>query len=177
MPIAAVRVHSLAAIQTELCRKFVIVGGDHAALARGHDFVSVKAETGTRPDRPHRSGLVLRSVRLCRIFDYVNFVLLRQLKNRVHVYRMTVQVDGDDRARPRGYLPLDSSNINIEGFFVTIDKNGSRTAITNGVCSRDKRQRRNNHLVSWTDAQSDQCEMDGCCAVIRCNRVLHLTEL
>src|SRR5271165_5319469 len=177
MPIATVRVHSLPSIQPELCCKFVIVGGDHAALASRHNFVSIEAESCTRSDRANRPGLVLRSVRLCRVFYYVKVTLLRQLKDWIHVCRMTIQVDRDDRTRSRGYLALDSSNIYVECFFIAIDKNRRCTAIANGVRSRDKRQRRDNHLVTGTDPQSDQCEMNRCCAVVRCNRVLHFTKL
>src|SRR6516164_10825107 len=71
MPIATVGVHSLAAIQPELCRKFVVVGGDHAALARCNNFVSVEAESCTRSDRTNRPGPILRSVRLRRVFYHV----------------------------------------------------------------------------------------------------------
>src|SRR5208282_6326930 len=104
-----------------------------------------------------------RSVRLCRIFYHVKVVLLRQLKDRIHVCRMTIEVDRNDCARSRGYLALDSSNINVEGFLVAIDKNRRRTAIANGVRSRDKRQRRDNHLVTRTDPQSDQRKMNRSC--------------
>src|SRR5258708_5741660 len=90
---------------------------------------------------------------------------------------MTVQVDRDNRARPRSDLALDSSNIDVQGFFVAIDKNRGRTAIADGVRSRDKRQRRDNHLVTGTDAQSDQCKMNCGCAIVRCDRVLRFTKL
>src|SRR5262245_34576400 len=76
MPIATVRVHSLPAIQPELCRKFVIVGGDHAALARRHNFVSIEAESCALSDRANRPGPVLRSVRLRRVFYYVKVIPL-----------------------------------------------------------------------------------------------------
>src|SRR5258708_20227351 len=93
MPITTVRVHPLPAKQPELCRKFVIVGGDHAALARRNNFVSVEAESCTRSDRPYGPGPVLRSVRLCPVFYYLKVILLLHLKDGLHVCRMTLQLD------------------------------------------------------------------------------------
>src|SRR6516162_4185116 len=90
---------------------------------------------------------------------------------------MTIQVDRDDRAGPRSYLAFDRSHIDVKGFLVAIDKNRCRTAIANGVRGRDKRQRWHNHLVTRTDAQSNQCKMNCCCAVVGCNRVLYFTKL
>src|SRR6516225_4575830 len=90
MPIATVRVHSLAAIEPELRRKFVVVGCDHAAYASCHNLVSVEAEGCTRSDRADRPAPILRSVRLCRVFYYVKVMLFRQLKDGFHLCRMTI---------------------------------------------------------------------------------------
>ena len=87
---------------------------DDPALAGRHLLVRIEREDRARPVRADRRALVLRAERLARVLDERETVLLRDRAQRVELARIAVDVDGDDRLRPRRHRRLDRGRIEVQ---------------------------------------------------------------
>jgi hypothetical protein len=155
-PVAAVRVHALAAIEPHGLGQFVVVRGDHPAFAGSDDLVAEEAEGGAVAEAARHPALVGRPHSLGGVLDDHQAVLFRDLQDRIHVGHLTVQVDRHDRLGARGDLGLDQGRIDVEGARVVVDQHHGRAAIGHRVAGGDVGEAGDDHLVARADAHGDK---------------------
>jgi hypothetical protein len=100
----AVLRHELSTLIVESCGALVevgAIGGDEAALAGGDVLRLLEGECTDVADRADGLAAVRDTDGLGRIFEHRDAVCARDRKERVHVARDVLEVDRNDRNRPR----------------------------------------------------------------------------
>jgi hypothetical protein len=81
--------------KTGLFRYIWIIGNDHATFDRGYIFCSVQRVTSCT-EGSNRPTFVRGTMSLAGIFDNDKVMFFGNFNNRIHVARLTVQMDRDD---------------------------------------------------------------------------------
>ena len=97
---------------------FGIVGGDGSRLAaRAQILPRIKAERGRVADRASffpaivLAREILRAVRLARVFDQNQIILLDQSANGIHIRHLSVKMNRDHRFDRLAALPVNQNSI------------------------------------------------------------------
>ena len=99
------------------------------------------------------------------VLDEHEPVLPRERGDGTHVGALAVEMDGDDRARPRRRRVRELARIERERALVHIDKYRGRTGGLDAGDRRDAGVGRCDHLVTGSDAERTERELDGVGAV------------
>src|SRR5690348_8179309 len=84
-----------------LVGEFEIIRHNGASLAqRAEVFSRIKTKTSDFADRTSSSPFVFSPVGLSRVFDNRNAMLPAELHNRIHIGRLTEEMNGNDRLCP-----------------------------------------------------------------------------
>src|SRR6185295_11312927 len=142
-------------------------------------------------DRAHPASFgVLRPDRLCRIFDDLQVKTCRELHQRIHVCRLTVEMHRHERAHATTGVSIDESSLalltlpgeelfyshrrNIECAGVDVDIDGPRAHACNGPASRKKSVRARDHFIAWPDIERHERDQQCIGARREANRELSL---
>src|SRR5262245_15322381 len=101
---------------------FAVISSDHPPFAGGDDFVAIEAKGSSIPQAAGAPSLVFSAVGLSGILDYGDATLLPQSHQRVHIDRMTVDVNRDNGLGTRGDLGSDLLNIHLPVVCFVIDQ-------------------------------------------------------
>jgi hypothetical protein len=132
----------------------------HAALARRHLLVRVEGEDRARAVRAERCTAIDGAERLTRILDEREAVLVRDRAQLVELARVAVDVDRDDRLRPRRDRSLYRTGIEVQRACVDVREHRDPALVDEAVRAGRERVRRRDHLVSRPDAGGDAEEME-----------------
>ena len=95
-PIAPIRVHTLSLEHAEARGQGVVVRGHHSPFARRDDLIAEKAESGAGSDPAHETVFVARPNGFGGIFYDEQSMFVGNLKDRIHVDRMTIEMNRHD---------------------------------------------------------------------------------
>src|ERR1700716_1485550 len=99
----------------ELC-KCGIICCDSSSFATGTEvFPRIEAEGPSYAERTCFAALVLRAMRLARVFNHWNTAAIGDLKDGVHIRNLPVEIDGNDSASPGRYGRFEQRRIHREG--------------------------------------------------------------
>ncbi len=131
-----------------------VIRHDCASLAKSSQiFAGIETEAPGISQAARTTAIVLRAVRLGRIFHHNESVRLGNLQNRFHVGHPTKQVDRNNRLGPRGDRPLQRARIHRVARLVDIDKHGTRAGADDGFHGCDKRHGHGDDLIAGTHAK------------------------
>ena len=136
----------------ELFDPLGIVAADRSAVAEATEILArEEAESSVGTDGADPAALVFRADGLTGVFDHDEPMLLRQGHDRVHVGRLTEEVDRYDRLGVRGYFGFDRAGIDIERDRVDVREHRGRADPHDGSDGGEERERRGDDLVSCSD--------------------------
>ena len=139
--------------------QLIVIGNHRPCLAKCAEILSgIKAKATCVAERAGPSPLVFGPMRLGRVFDDVEAARARNLKNRVHVRRLTEKMDGNDRLGPLRYGLFQTGRVHGVGAFININKHRLCAAIGNRLSSRHERAGNREHFVSRPDPQCEECQ-------------------
>ena len=124
-----------------------VLGGEHAALARGDDLDWVKAKHADVTEAAVSNGLALveRSYRMARVLNHSETELLGECMDGLHVAALAAEMNGNDHARKgkaigpvQRQLICEQARIDAEGLGVNVDKVHRGTAVESAVRAGDK---------------------------------------
>src|SRR5436190_15783786 len=95
-----------------LCKVFTGCCDCSTVTKRAKVLSRIKTESRNIPQRAAEASFVSGTMRLTRVFDNQNAVRANQFQDRIHVCRLTVEVNGDQRFSPRCYCTGNLSWIN-----------------------------------------------------------------
>ncbi len=136
--------------------------GHHPAFARRDLLVRIEREDGAWSLRSERSPLVPRAECLARVVDEREPVPVGDRAQLVELAGVPVDVDGDDRLRPRRHRRLDRRRVDVERARVDVGEYRDAALVHEAVRRRRERVRRRDHLVAGADAGGDAEEMEAC---------------
>ena len=138
-----------------------VVGHDHAAFAVGAEVLArVEAEAPRVAERAHRTSFVRRAVRLAAVLDHLQAMAFRDVEDRVHVGRLAVEMDRDDRLGAAGDRLLELGHVHREGCRIDVDIGRPRAHVPDRGDGGDEGERHRDDLVAGSDAGGDQREME-----------------
>src|SRR5438874_5536917 len=106
---------------TERLSKFAIVGDANTGFTVSPQvFTTVEAKAGDITETADALALVGRSMRLGSVFDHAQSMRLREIHHGLHLYRVAIQVNGDDNPRALGQSRFQLSPVHGIGFRVNI---------------------------------------------------------
>src|SRR4051812_43249319 len=111
----------------------------------------VEAEAAEVTDCAAKATFVFSPVCLCGVFDYAKVVSTRDCQNRIHVRRVTVEMNRDNCLRSRRDCRFESGNVDVVECWLAIDENGAGAGIRHGKGRRDKCVRRQDNLITRSD--------------------------
>ena len=141
-----------------------IIRHKKAAFARHDIFRLVETEAPHIPNRSEWLAFVKRVIRLRRILNHEQIVLLSYCPDGIHLAGDTRVVHGNNRSRPRRNRRFNQLLIEIERIGTNIDKNGHRTLQDERIRRRTKRIGRHNDLVAWLQIRTNRRDFKRCCA-------------
>ena len=142
-------------------------GGNHFVAIEGKDAVFAKG-SAILPvvHGPHR---------LSGIFDHGDVVGSSDLHNLIDTCRIAIKIDGNNSLWLSSrllysifYGCLQQGRIHVPGTFFTIDKNRGCAKVANRIGRSRECKALTNHLITGTNAQHDQRQMNGSCACAEC---------
>ena len=133
-----------------------VVRCQRAALARRDDLEIVEAVRARVPDGAERPAVVRTAVRLARVLETVQVMLLRQRHNAVHIAGKALDMHRDNRLGVRRNLPFRVRHVDGHGSVALADYR-DRARFQHRQRRRDVRISRHDDLVARTDAHSSQC--------------------
>jgi hypothetical protein len=145
---------------------------DHAALARRHVLVRVKAEAdGVAGSCADLAPAILGPRGMSRVLDDLQTVLCGQRPDRVHPARQAAVVHGQDGPGARRDHGLDVLGIEIE-IVADIGEHRGGAGLQDHVDGGAEGERRGDHLVARPDAHCGQRQMHGGRTRVHGQRVL-----
>jgi hypothetical protein len=159
--VAPSRRHCVVAKQPQTPIELRVRGEHHPAFAGRHHLVAVEAEARDVAERADRAAAVARAVRLGRVLDEHRAGAPRDVAERRHVARLTVEMDGDDRLGAARDARAHGFRIDVPGETVGIGEDRLRARIAHGVRRRHERQRRHDDFVARTDAERGERQVEG----------------
>ena len=132
--------------------------GDHRpAFAIGAEVLAgIKAEAAKIADGARAPPLVFGAVRLRGVLDHDEPVSTGDLHDRIHVCDQAVQMDRQDRLRPRRDRGFDQGGIHRPGDGIDVDEDRLCAAIKYRGCGRDEGHRYGDDLIAGTNASRKQ---------------------
>ena len=143
-----------------LVRPAPVIGGDHPPFAGGNDLVGIKAETPDVADAADFFSLVGGAMSLGGVLDYEQPMFSGHRHYRIHIHRVTKQVDHDNSLGSCRYSRLKQIRIQIEGIRLDVDWNRNRALVDHREKRRHICQGRHQNLVTLADAERREREMD-----------------
>ena len=143
---------------------------NHAAFAGGDQLVGVEAQraqvsetAALAPDRPAAATVaqIARAVGFGRILDDRQPVAVGEAPQRIHVDRVAVDVDRQDRPRPRSD-PI-GVDVHAPGLGVGVDENRSAAGLDHRVGAGDDREGRKNDLVALLEPEREHRQVQCRC--------------
>jgi hypothetical protein len=104
-------------------------------------------------------------VRLAGVLDEHQLLLARERQQRVHVRRVAVEMDRQQRLRARRDRPRGGRRVDVERPRVDVDEYRGSARLQNGERRKGGRDRGGDDLVTRADAARPQREVDGVGAV------------
>ena len=139
-----------------------IVGDDHPSVAEASETLArEEADTPCSAETAELSSFVRCPHRLGSILDHRDAMFFPDSKDRIHVRRLSVEMNGDDRLCPGCDRRLDPGGIDVEGGGIDIDIDRLCPQDADRLRGRHKRERRRNHLISRTDAECHHGDLQG----------------
>ena len=129
-----------------------VVGRDHAALAGGDVLRRVEREAGRCRERPDLPAAICALDRVRRVLDHRQ----PELRDRVEVGRLAREVHGQDRLRARADERRHLLGIDVEIGVANVCEDRRCSGVDDDVRRRRPRDRRRDHLVSRSHAESDE---------------------
>jgi len=96
----------------------------------------------------------------------------RHLHNRIHVRKLTVEMNRQNRLGARGDPSLDCSRIHVERAWIDVDQHRARPSVKNRGNTGYKSEWYGNDFVSGPDSRGQQGQMQGTGAGIHGNAIL-----
>ena len=141
--------------------EFLVVGGDHSALAgRGGVLAGHHAEAAHITYRAHRLALILRVVRLRTVLDYVQIMVLGDIEYFVHIAGMSGDMAADDGFGLVGDESLNGCGVHVEIVFVAVGENGDAVVPQDGHDSAGVGNRRADDLTAGIEAQGTESRVN-----------------
>jgi hypothetical protein len=166
VPVQGQSCHAVRAKQSGLICKVGTVGRQHSAFPRRHILVREETKATNVAPQPHRHAIEPGSRRMRCVFDDGQTATPGKLHDPRHVARIACVMDDNDRARAHGNHRLDGAVADVPVFErFDVGENRFRTAIADGVCSRDESEGGTNDLVARPDAEAHQRNVERCSAV------------
>lgn len=137
-------------------RHLAVVRQHHPTLAGIHVLGRLEAERARVAQRPHLRPAPRRTVRLRRVFNHLQVVLLRQRPHGVHVRRLPRDVHRDDRLRTRTDLLLRIRGVDQHRVFPDVAEDRDRPQRQHRRRRRHECVGRDQHLVQRLDAHGAQ---------------------
>ena len=114
-------------------------------------------------------------MRLCSIFNYFQIVFSSNIRNTVHVGRLSIQVNGYDCAGIGCYCLLDLFGANIVCASIRLNRNGRCTDNRNSQPGSYKCMCWYNDLISQANSIATQNQMQGIQAIAHSYAVFRFT--
>ncbi len=125
----------------------LVVGDDGPRFAKASQILSgIKAETADAAQRADAPLVAICAVRLRGIFDQQQIVAFGDLRQRIEIAGLAVEMNGKDRPRPGSDRPFDLFRVEIVCHGVDVDENGSCTDVADGPACADPSMRSCNNL-------------------------------
>ncbi len=142
---------------SHLRRHLLIVGGDHAPIARRAQVLRwEEAEAGGIAPRASSHALLRRTDRLRRILNHPQVVALGKRAQFRHRRELPVKVHRNDGARSRRNLRLHGSRIERESIGLDVGKHRRRARQADHLHRCHKGEGRRDHLVAGANPHRDQ---------------------
>ena len=109
---------------------------------------------------------------LGRVFDNRNAMLPTELQNRIHIGRLTKEMDGDDRLRSARQCAGQRFGSHRISPFVDIDKDWFRTTVGDRFGCRHERTRHGDNLIAGANSAGQQRQPDRLRSAAQPNRVV-----
>ena len=139
----------------------VVIGADGSRIAIGPKiFAGIEAEA--RRAAPCSGALTVQlcAVRLSGILDDAQIMPRRDRRDGVHRRKLSIEMHGDDRFRPRRDCRLDTIRIDVVGCRININQHDPRADLHDRLNRGDERVRRRDHPVALADAERFQRQKD-----------------
>ncbi len=134
-----------------------VVGHHHAALAIGAQVLAgVEAEAGHVGDAARAPALVFGAVRLAGVLDDHQSMPAGDLQQRIHVGRLAVQADRNDRLGLVGDRRLERRDVHREGLRIDVDEDCLGARVVDRRNRGHEGERDGDDLVAATDAGGEQ---------------------
>ena len=127
-------------------------------------------------DAAHRLVAILRAERMRRVFDHPQVVPLGDLHDGRHVARLAGKMHRDDgfgARRDRRLYPL---RIDVQRVGLHVDEDRRRPDVHDDVDGRGKREGRGDHLVTGSDTDGKECQVERRRARVQADRVSRPAE-
>ena len=168
--------HAMNAKHCNLFRQFVVVGNNHASVARRSEvFGWIKAQTAKRSHRTNAFVFPLRTNRLSGVFNNRDVKFFRNCCQRGHVCALSVQVNWNNRL---GFFCNQAANacrINAVGIWKNVSEFKRCAQSSRRPCRCEKRKAGQNNFVARTNIQRHQSQQKGVCAGGARNSMFRLT--
>jgi len=135
----------------------LVVRRQRAGIAeRSEVLAGIEAVRGGARQLPRTQAVSLGPVRLARVLDDGEAAAHRDLVDRAQVGELSVEVDGNDEARPLGDGGFDLRRVEVPVLVRHVDDDRTAPCLRNGFERRDERRRRHNDLVSRLDSRREE---------------------
>ena len=105
-------------------------------------------------------------MRLGGVFDHDEAVSIRDLHDRIHIRRLTIEMHREDCLGPRRDGCFDCLGIHCVRAGIDVDKYGFRTRIVDRSNACDEREGHGDHFVARADAGGEQRQVQGTRAAV-----------
>ena len=137
----------------------MVCGGEHPALAGRDALGGVEREggnVGDRADGPVADG---RAERMRGVLDDGDVAGRSHLDDLVDPAWVAAVIDRDNRLGPRSEHPLDLGGVDLHRHRVDVGEHRPRAHVLDHLCARAERQRCGHDLVTGTNAERDEREV------------------
>ena len=146
----------------QLGSKFVVVGGDHTAIAGSTEVLGgKKTEAAEIAERSGHAAMKLSTDGLGRIFDDRDTVVVRQSVDLVERRGLSKEVDRDDGFGARGDGRSDLCDIDVEGDGIDIDEHRLGAEQSNRSGGGNEGEGDGDDFIAGSDAEGHEREQDG----------------
>ena len=136
-----------------------IIRHDHTAFSSRNGLIAIKAERRYVAERTDVLPRKIAAESLRAILHYKEIMLLGDRHDTLHITGMTIEMHHHDRLRLLRDLTLDVIWIHLPVTLERINKNRRCLRVGNRIDRCHIGQRRHNHLIAASNAQSDQRQM------------------
>ena len=148
---------AILAQQSELCAQRLVCRDHRAAIANGSEILGwIETEASQLPHRANTPPAITCTVGLCAILDNGQAVKPCNVKNCIHVRRLTVKMHGNDRARLRTDQAFEPSGVKRAGVLLDVTQHRHRPCKGDGSGRGNGCMRDGDDFVTATDAQCPQ---------------------